>query len=176
MTYAVGTFRKSAGRASQVSGSRTFDLVEIDNHGLGTVVKQKIAVLLLIMPLQALANAIGFDLTRAESPAFELDRISRSNDDPYTMHQTGIFQLQLPGILENPGFCALSQKAGCGIAALMVVVGDAGNASHLDITAAKLGPVTALEASATRVPLPGALGLFATGLLVLGAIRRKRPI
>ena len=170
------TFRKSAGSASQVSGSRTFDLVEIDNHGLGTVVKLKTAALLLMLPIQALASSIGFDLSRAEFSTFEYDRISRSSVNPYSPDDAGTFQLKLPGILSEAGFCALSQRAGCGIAALMVVVGDAGKSGQVVVTESMPRPVTAIGTSATRVPVPGAVGLFVTGLLVLGAIRRSRPI
>ena len=131
-------------------------------------------LLLLIASIQAHASSIELDLPRANSAASDIYDTSRPVDAANLLQKTSEFHMELPGALTGAHFCAVSQPSTCGIASLMVRLGAVGNAEAVGATASTSDVVTASGASASRVPLPGALGLFGMALLIFGVIRRKQ--
>jgi hypothetical protein len=163
----------------QVSGSGKSGLNEIGNWDRGTAVKTTTLVMLLIVSLQAHAISIGLELPGADyaaSDIYGIYDISKSADAPYLLQATSNFHLELPGILTGAHFCAVSDPSACGISSLMLMRGTVGSAGGVGATATTSGSIKASGASASRVPLPGTLGLFGSALLAFVVIRRKQSV
>jgi len=128
-------------------------------------VKTTTLVMLLIVSLQAHASSIGLELPRA---VYAASGISKSADAPYLLEATSNFHLELPVTLTGAHFCAVSDASACDMSSLMVILGTVG------ATVTTSESIKANEASASRVPLPGTLGLFGMALLAFAVIRRRQ--
>ena len=126
-------------------------------------------VMLLIVSLQAHASSIGLELPRA---VYAASGISKSADAPYLLEATSNFHLELPGHLTGDHFCAVSDPSACDMSSLMVMLGTVGSGVGATVTTSE--SIKANEASASRVPLPGTLGLFGMALLAFAVIRRRQ--